>query len=91
MPYQEISAGLGADLRSMARECELLIFHHSELGKRRRKWSRKGNSFISPSLAGRVLPKGQQWKEAALAAGYPWLSGEGQVVIFNHIFSVILY
>lgn len=34
-------------------------FHHSELGKRRRrKRRRKGNSFISPRLADRVLPKG---------------------------------
>lgn len=47
VPYQEISAGLGADLRSMARQCEFLVFQPREVGKRRPKRKRReGNEFI---------------------------------------------
>lgn len=72
VPNQEISAGLGADLRSVARQCKLLIFITL-------KWGRGGEREIhSFHQAWQAVEEGEQ------AAGYTWLPGVGQVVILNY-------
>lgn len=91
VPYQEISAGLGADLRSMARQCEFLVFQPREVGKRRRK-EKGGKEMNSFTKLGRLGPaKGTTVEGRSMCRRLYLAARRGNILIFNHVFSVVLY